>query len=285
MIRLNSKIKKKLNRNGFVIIKDFFNEYQKSQLKIFADNYAKNFILSWSKKNKSLYFNSILKDKNLRNQIIKYYKIFNKPNYRRNPQKTLANEDFLEILENKNFQKIQKLSDSNKWYFSFIKNLRFKSKVLPWSISKWHCDRLIYRNFKDSKMKFFVCWFPIQNVNRKTGGGLELIYKNSFSFDKIGNKFFKIFNKNIFFLDEHIKKLKKKTYKTNLKFGDLLIFDSSIFHRTIKTNLIKPIWSMDIRFEYGDVVDPLSKYGGFDMQNQKKLKLKKLKKSANLKII
>ena len=64
-----------------------------------------------------------------------------------------------------------------------------------------------------------------------------------------------------------------------------LIFDSSIFHRTIKTNLIKPIWSMDIRFEYGDVVDPLSKYGGFDMQNQKKLKLKKLKKSANLKII
>ena len=42
---------------------------------------------------------------------------------------------------------------------------------------------------------------------------------------------------------------------------------------------------MDIRFEYGDVVDPLSKYGGFDMQNQKKLKLKKLKKSANLKII
>ena len=34
MIRLNSKIKK-LNRNGFVIIKDFFNEYQKSQLKIF----------------------------------------------------------------------------------------------------------------------------------------------------------------------------------------------------------------------------------------------------------
>ena len=48
-------------------------------------------------------------------------------------------------------------------------------------------------------MKFFVCWFPIQNVNRKTGGGLELIYKNSFSFDKIGNKFFKIFNKNIFF--------------------------------------------------------------------------------------
>ena len=50
MIRLNSKIKKKLNRNGFVIIKDFFNEYQKSQLKIFADNYAKNFILSWSKK-------------------------------------------------------------------------------------------------------------------------------------------------------------------------------------------------------------------------------------------
>ena len=41
---------------------------------------------------------------------------------------------------------------------------------------------------------------------------------------------------------------------------------------------------MDIRFEYGDVVDPLSKYGGFDMQNQKKLKLK-LKKSANLKII
>ena len=237
------------------------------------------------KKNKSLYFNSILKDKNLRNQIIKYYKIFNKPNYRRNPQKTLANEDFLEILENKNFQKIQKLSDSNKWYFSFIKNLRFKSKVLPWSISKWHCDRLIYRNFKDSKMKFFVCWFPIQNVNRKTGGGLELIYKNSFSFDKIGNKFFKIFNKNIFFLDEHIKKLKKKTYKTNLKFGDLLIFDSSIFHRTIKTNLIKPIWSMDIRFEYGDVVDPLSKYGGFDMQNKKKLKLKKLKKSANLKII
>ena len=39
----------------------------------------------------------------------------------------------------------------------------------------------------------------------KTGGGLELIYKNSFSFDKIENKLFKIFNKNIFFLNDHIK--------------------------------------------------------------------------------
>ena len=98
-------------------------------------------------------------------------------------------------------------------------------------------------------MKFFVCWFPIQNVNNKTGGGLELIYKNSFSFDKIENKLFKNFNKDIFFLNDHINRLKKKTYKTNLKFGDLLIFDSSIFHRTIKTTMLKPIWSMDIRFE------------------------------------
>lgn len=285
MIRINNNLKKNLDINGFVVIKDFFSNTQKSQLKIFSDNYSKNFILDWSKQNKYFHFKSILKEKNLRNKIIKYYNIFNKPKYRRNPQKTLATEDFLEILENKNFKKIQKLCNSNKWYFSFIKNLRFKSKVLPWSISKWHCDRLIYKNFKDSKMKFFVCWFPIQNVNNKTGGGLELIYKNSFSFDKIENKLFKNFNKDIFFLNDHINRLKKKTYKTNLKFGDLLIFDSSIFHRTIKTTMLKPIWSMDIRFEHGEVIDTLSKYGGFDMKNNKNLKLKKLKKSANLKII
>ena len=63
MIRINNNLKKNLDINGFVVIKDFFSNTQKSQLKIFSDNYSKNFILDWSKQNKYFHFKSILKEK------------------------------------------------------------------------------------------------------------------------------------------------------------------------------------------------------------------------------
>jgi len=279
------KFHKAINKKGFYIFKNFYNKKQKKYLQFFSDSYAKSFIISWSKIYQNKFINKIDKESNLRHKIIKYYKIFGKPEYRRNPQKTLANKEFLEIISFKNFDEIKKLTNTRQWYFSFIKNLRFKSKLLPWSISKWHSDRLIYKNFKNSKMKFFTCWSPMQNVNKKTGGGLELLSKNDLSFDRIDNETFKKFNNKIYFLDKFLNKFKKKTYKPNLKFGDMLIFDSSVFHRTVNCKMEKPIWTMDFRFEYGEIIDSLSKKGGFKMSESKKNKLLKLKKSAKLNII
>ena len=280
-----NNILKSLNENGYFIIKNFFNSHEKKKLLDFTDSFSKSLIEQWIVQNE---YKLNIKKKNIRKKIIYYYDFFNKPEYRRNPQKNCANKQFFELINIKKFINFHKIIESNNWYFSFIKNLRFKSTSLPWTTSKWHCDRFTFRDYNNSNMKFLIFWIPLQNINKKTGSGIKLVSKKTFSFHDLSNSLKKnIRDKNFFLLNKnkYSKKFKNNTIEPSLKFGDLLIFDSNIIHKTGSVISKKPIWNMDIRFEYGKKINYETILGGFNMRLKSKTKYNKLIKSANLNII
>ena len=93
---LNSaEFKKTFDKQGFVIIKNFFKKKNKKKLKNFTEWYSKKLITEWRENsNKKL---DLKNKKNLSKQIINYYKFFNNPEYRRDPQKNCANKLFFKI--------------------------------------------------------------------------------------------------------------------------------------------------------------------------------------------
>jgi ectoine hydroxylase-related dioxygenase (phytanoyl-CoA dioxygenase family) len=274
--------KKQLGETGYVVIRNFFNQKTKKNIRDFANWYSKALIKSWEKKNNNQKVN--YKDKFLYKKIINYYKYFDKPEYRRNPKKNFANSHFYKILIDPSFSKIHELIQSSKWHFSFIKNLRFKSKLLPWSISNWHCDRFTFRNFKDDNFKFLIIWLPLQKLDEKTGSGIEIVPKNIFSFKELPKNYLNLKNRNkLFYLDQFEKKF-KKTFIPKVKFGDVVIFDSNVIHRTTNAKKNFPYWSMDLRFEYGTKISNETIKGGIDMSKDEKYKFVKLINSRKLKI-
>ena len=75
------------------------------------------------------------------------------PNIEENPEKNFANKHFYKILVDPSFNQIHKLIQSNNWYFSFIKNLRFKSKLLPGLFECTVID-LPWKNLKTKILNF-----------------------------------------------------------------------------------------------------------------------------------
>tara|TARA_B100000401_G_scaffold400442_1_gene312185 strand:+ start:196 stop:1044 length:849 start_codon:yes stop_codon:yes gene_type:complete len=274
---------KTFDKQGFVIIKNFFKKKNKKKLKNFTEWYSKKLITDWRENsNKKV---DLKKKKNLSKQIINYYKFFNNPEYRRDPQKNCANKLFFKIISDDIFFDIYNCLQPKKWHFSFIKNLRFKSALLPWSISKYHCDRFTFKNFRNKNFKFVILWIPLQKIDKKTGAGIEIVPKNVFSYNSIPiNLLKKKKREELFYLDNY-KKYFKKTIVPSVKFGDIVILNSETIHRTANAKKNYPIWSMDLRFEFGDKISTETMLGGFNMFSNKKIQFKKLIKSANRKII
>ena len=272
---------RKISQSGYVVLKDFFKKKTKSNLLNFANWYAETLVTSWSKNDKSV----SIKKNNCYKKIIYYYKLFNRPEYRRNPQKNCANELFYKIISDPSFDKIYNTVKPKNWHFSFIKNLRFKSKVLPWSVSDWHCDRFTFSKYKNKDFKFLIFWIPLQKIDKNTGSDLEIVPKNIFSFKSFSKKYLNSQNRKKLFNVNKYKSKFKKTFIPKTKFGDLVIFDSDVIHRTTPAKKNSPLWSMDIRFEYGTKISDETLLGGFDMLKNKNYKLKKLINSAKIKQI
>lgn len=278
--------KKQIRKKGYVVIRNFFQHKTKKNIINFTNWYAKTLIESWKEKGMCHKVKAKVNydDKFLYKKIITYYKNFNKPEYRRDPKKNFANKLFYKILIDSSFNQIHKLIQSKNWYFSFIKNLRFKSKLLPWSVSEWHCDRFTFREFKDKNFEFLIIWFPIQKIDKKTGCGIEIVPRDIFSFEKLSKNYLNSKNRNkLFFLNKFKNKF-KKTFVPNVKLGDVVIFDSNVIHRTTDVKKKFPYWSMDLRFEYGKKISKDTIAGGINMFRDNKYKLKKLICSAKLKI-
>ena len=280
----NNSLKKEIKKNGYYIWREFFSKPEMNEITNIADLYSKEIIKNWVKNTKDL--NKIFVENDSRLKIIDHYKRYNKPNYRRDPQKNLANKEFFKMVNSEKFKCFKSIIGAKNFYFSFIKNLRFKSRLLPWSISRWHCDRFTFKEFKDKNMKFLIFWIPLQNVTKKTGGGVELIHKKKFSFNDISNKnFINKKKEELFHMNDYQKKFDNyKKIVPELKFGDLLIIESSTIHKTSDYNKIKPFWSMDLRFEYGSKVTQLTKKAGFNMFSDPIKNYKKFENSKNLKI-
>lgn len=275
-------IKKQLSESGYVVLRNLFNQKTKKNLINFTNWYAKTLIKSWVKKNYSKKIN--FEDELLYKKIISYYKYFGKPEYRRNPRKNFANRHFYKILIDQSFNQIYRLIESSNWYFSSVKNLRFKSKLLPWSVSEWHCDRFTFKTFKNKKFNFLIVWFPIQKIDEKTGCGIEIVPKNIFSFEKLSSNYLNSKKRDELFILNKFKNKFKKTFIPKVKFGDVIIFDSNVIHRTTYAKKNFPYWSMDLRFEYGTKISTETIKGGIDMFKDHKYKFNKLINSAKLKV-
>ena len=279
MINKN-KFQKELNSKGFVVLKGIVKKKTQKNIIEFANWYARKFITSWSNKK---YSKVLFSEKTIYKKIIYYYLKFGKKKYRRNPKKNLANKLFYKIIDDPIFDEINKQMNSKKWYFSFIKNLRFKSKLLPWTLSDWHCDRFTFANFRDSDFKFLVIWIPLQKTDNQTGGGIEVVPKNIFSYNSLPKNYVNSSNGKKLFIVNKFKSKFTKTVVPKTQFGDMVIFDSSVIHRTTPAKTKSPFWSLDIRFEYGKKISYQTSKGGFNMKKNDNYKIKKLINSANLK--
>lgn len=278
------KIKNEFEKKGYIILKNFFDHKSKKKILKIADEFTQDLIYDWgiSCKNKS----------GIYKKIIKYYVQKKKPEYRREPNKRLATNNFFELINFKRFNELKKIIKKKNWYLSYYKNIRFKSQLLPWSSEVWHCDRYTFENdFYKKNFDFLICWFPLQNMNKKCEGGLKLIKKNDF------------FNKNFFYRQKFVnpKKLfnceklvnafqkeKKTEYKEEmpkLNFGDLLVMDSRIVHKTIPVNSQKPFWSIDFRLEFDQKISRETQIGGVNLLRKYSKNLDKFKKTGYLKHI
>ena len=85
----------------------------------------------------------------------------------------------------------------------------------------------------------------------KKQGGIEIVPKNIFSFEKLPKNYLNSNNRNKLFILNKFEKNLKKLFIPKVKFGDVVIFDSNVIHRTTNAKKNFPYWSMDLRFEYG----------------------------------
>lgn len=265
----SNKFKIQINKKGYVILRNVLNEKTKKKLLKLANEFSKKLISKWP--------NSKKDNKNLYKDIIEIYKLNNCPEYRRNPNTNLVTKTFFDLVYEEVFSKLNKKLGEKEWYFSYYKNLRFKSSVLPWTKEMWHCDRYSYKkDFFKKNFKFKIVWVPLQNMKNNCDGGLEIVKKNNY-FNSL--YFYKQKKKNpasLFDCSKEIKKRKDlKFVRPKLNFGDILIMDSLTFHRTLSIKSKKPFWSLDLRFEHGKDISFETKKKGFNFKDPKSYNFKK----------
>lgn len=269
-----NKILKNFEKNGYVVIKNFLKSDDKQKLKKIADDFSYRLINKWNEKIK--YQNNIYK------RIIDHYLTFKKPEYRRNPNKNLATKIFFKFVNSESFKILRDVFNKKRWFFSYYKNIRFKSKVLPWVLEPWHCDRYTYKSdFYKKNFQFLIVWIPLQKMNKNCEGGLEIIKRNKFFSQKVfANQRLddpiKLFN-----CSDRIKKVEHLSVKPRLNFGDILVMSSDTVHKTIKTQSRNPFWSLDMRFEFGNVISQETKKMGFNFDESYRKNLKIFLNSKN----
>lgn len=268
MIPSQLRIRSELKKKGYTVVRNALDQELKDEILNVTDEFAFKLIKKWG--------NVILK-KNIHKDIVNIYLKKNKPNYRRNPDKNLRNKLFFSFINNDLFLSLKDILKKNFWHFSFYKNLRFKSSVLPWSNENWHCDRYVYeKDFYKKNFNFVIVWIPLQNMDENGRGGLEVIKKNKFFNINFFKRQKKLNPSELHNCSDIVKNNKSfKTAKPKLKFGDILIMDSYTIHKTNPIKSKKPFWSMDLRFEFDKNTSYETKVGGFNYKNTKNYNYRK----------
>jgi hypothetical protein len=202
----------KFNNEGYVFLKSFLSQKIKKKLKTYLASSIKFRINNFIGKN------------NLKPTLFNFYKAWirsGKLNYdRRSLLHYSVSEDFYNlVLDEELISFVRRILRTNEIYLSPVSNVRYKSSLLPWSISRKHRDQdyWVGTEKKGKKMNFVTFWLPLTIID-KNSGSLS-IYKG------------------------------KKKINFSARIGDLIVFNPYILHDADRSRIKKITSSLDIRFE------------------------------------
>ncbi len=159
----------------------------------------------------------------------------------------------LDIMFNKKI--VKSLKESLGEELAFFADINIHKNAF--GISNWHFDSSSEQTnpyLGDSDYRFAKCGLPLQDNTKNWGGAIDIIPKSHYYHFVLAKKqgIFSLFRAFLYrFLLLPVKQ-KYFAFKTPVKAGDFIFFDSRLFHKSSKPSKAKP--------DYNDIPKEYTKY-------------------------
>ncbi len=179
-----------------------------------------------------------------------------KPAYNRNAEHYLIHDKMYEFLTHPYMVGLAKnLLGSNELSASGVQNIRLKHPDLAWSVVPWHADCYYWEeHHNDNPLKFIIFWLPLQQVDGNSGCLQVVPTTQACGLD------FKVEKGQVAIPEKDCVNFKPETIA--MQRGEILAMNDIAIHRSVKNNLPRVHWNIDVRYEITDQSGTITdKYG------------------------